>query len=270
MSLRLSLLGCAAFAGTALLVSAPGFGQAAAPSGAGPAPVLVASLAGVSSSSEASAAALPQYGDSGNGSYGRYHYHNHESHLAFEASGGFNAPIGNTPRFSSWGGNVTVGAGWKFNQHFELLGEFSFLDNKLPGRLISQVGTDGGNSHIFALTAEPVFYAFSRQSRGNVYVIGGGGYYHKSMNFTNEVPFCDYFYGCGLTPVTVGSVSNNQGGLNLGVGFTYKIGNSESNPKLFAEARYLWIDSPSFVIGDAPGVAVGTTSLMPVTFGIRW
>jgi hypothetical protein len=36
--------------------------------------------------------------------------------------------------------------------------------------------------------------------------------------------------------------------------------------KLFAEARYVWIDTPP--IGEQNGL--GTTGLIPATFGVRW
>lgn len=236
---------------------------------------------------DGSGAPSPQYG---NGGYGRgrggYHsnaYQDRWSHLAFEAGGGFNAPIGNDKPYITWGGNVTLGAGWQFNKQFGTLLEYQFMDNKLPGSFLSQIYNSnsaslsaqginqlGGHAHIWSITLDPIFY-LRPQGRTNAYVTGGGGFYRKVTTFTTPVQqYCyDYFYGyypC-TTNATVGHFSSNQGGLNLGIGFTHAIGMDE-RAKLFAEARYVWIKTPG--PKDTPYWGLGTTALVPVTFGVRW
>ncbi|HEY1984622.1 MAG TPA: hypothetical protein VGG85_04390 [Terracidiphilus sp.] len=195
---------------------------------------------------------------SGGGSGGRF------GHLAFEAGGGFNAPIGNDTPYITWGGNFTVGGGLHLSRRFSVLGEFQFMDNKLPGALVAAGGGTGGNAHIIGLTVDPVIDLFPKRAN-SVYVTGGGGYYHKSTNFT--VQECCDFYGYPVN-VTANSFSSNQGGLNLGIGYTHRLGGvyGDGTAKLFAEARYTWIDTPP--ITDSNGL--GRTELIPVTFGIRW
>ena len=58
--------------------------------------------------------ASPQYGGGNNTRY--YDQHDRWSHLAIEAGGGFTAPVGGTGRTQTYGGNITLGAGWMFNK----------------------------------------------------------------------------------------------------------------------------------------------------------
>jgi hypothetical protein len=186
------------------------------------------------------------------------------SHIALEFGGGFNAPIGNDTPYITWGGNLTAGGGLNFSKRFGLLGEFQFLDNKLPGAFVAAGGGQGGNSHIVALTLDPVIDLFPKWTN-SVYVTGGGGYYHKSTNFT--VQECCDFNGYPVN-VTANSFSSNQGGVNGGVGFTHRLGgvNGDGTMKLYGEARYVYIHTPAITETDG----LGTTELIPVTFGVRW
>jgi hypothetical protein len=193
------------------------------------------------------------------------------SHLAFEAGGGVNAPIGNDTPFITWGGNLTVGAGLRVGSHLSGLIEYQFIDDKLPGGLIADAGAQGGNAHIWSVTLDPVFDLFPKRNN-DMYLTGGGGFYRKVTNFTDpeETYFCSYFCYPGYENVTVSHFSSNQGGANFGVGLTHRIGSMDSDSdgrmKIFAEARYLWIDTPP--IGTTNGL--GRTELIPVTAGLRW
>jgi hypothetical protein len=158
--------------------------------------------------------------------------------------------------------------------------EYQFIDDKLPGRVISQAGATGGNAHIWSVGISPVFDLFPK-SKNDVYVTGGGGFYRKVTNFTDpqEAYFCDYYYyycGVGVENVVVGHFSSNQGGWNIGAGFTHRLGGiyGDSNAKLFAEVRYLDVLTPA-VNGITPnGLGVTTvqadTKLVPITLGVRF
>ena len=195
------------------------------------------------------------------------------NHMTFEAGGGFNAPSKDSSKFISWGGNFTVGAGYRINPYFSVLTEYQFIDNKLPGAIISETGAQGGHAHIWSFTLDPVIDLFPR-SRNDVYITGGGGFYRKVTSFTDPVTveYCDFYY-CGITTVNqvVGHFSSNQGGWNVGVGLTHKLGNDRT--KLFAEARYLDVDTPA-VTSQPNGLGTTTvgaeTKLVPVTFGVRF
>ncbi len=160
----------------------------------------------------AGGAAQQQHGWKGIASHG----------IAVDFGGGFNAPIGNDTShaaggpFITWGGNLSGGAGLRFSSRLSLLGEFQFLDNKLPASFIAEAGAGAtnGNTHIVALTAEPVLELFPKRTY-DAYLTGGGGYYHKSTNF--NVQSCCDFYGYPIS-VNTNSFSSNQAGGNLGFG----------------------------------------------------
>jgi hypothetical protein len=205
------------------------------------------------------------------------------SHLAFEAGAGFNGPIGNDTGtttidgatygpFITWGGNFTAGGGLHFSKRFSALIEYQFIDDKLPGALIyqlSQGNATGGNAHIWSFTLDPVIDLFPKHSN-SVYVTGGGGFYRKvtSLTVPEEVEECYYYCGIGVENGLYGHISSNQGGANVGVGFSHRLGGvyGDGQAKLFAEARYLFIDSPPITASNG----LGTTELIPVTFGVRW
>ena len=227
----------------------------------------------------------PQYG----GGYGRRqgaykpYGESRFSHVAIEAGGGFTAPlgpaasngftalIGNGQPYGAitWGGNFLAGAGWNFSKQFSLLGEFSFNSNKIPGRTLSEIAVPGGNVHTYGLTLEPMFYyANSEKHHVGGYVIGGGGFYRKVTSFTSPVQECDYFYGfCYTVNQTVGHFSANAGGVNIGTGLTYSIFGPDSHAKLFAEARYQWVDTPRYTGGNPQ---TGSEELIPVSVGLRF
>jgi len=100
----------------------------------------------------------------------------------------------------------------------------------------------------------------------------------STANFTDpqEAEYCDYYY-CGIETenAVVGHFSSNQGGFNIGGGYTHKIGGlySDGTMKLFAEVRYLDVLSPASAIAPN-GLGTATvgpdTKLIPVTVGVRW
>jgi hypothetical protein len=214
------------------------------------------------------AGGTPEGGAGAAGGNMHHRYGLHSNQFAFEAGAGFNAPVGNDLPYITWGGNFTVGAGLHLNKRFAVLGEFEFLDNKLPGAFIAAVNGggsgNGGNAHIIALTVDPVIDLFPKKNN-SIYVTGGGGYYHKSTNFTTEV-CCDY-YGYAES-VTEASFTSNQVGANMGLGISHRFGGiyNDSTMKVFAEARYHYIHTPSITQTNG----LGTTELIPVTVGFRW
>jgi len=202
-------------------------------------------------------------------SYG-YHDKSITSHLTFEGGGGANAPIGNDLHSITWGGNFTGGVGYRFTKRLSALIEYQFLDNKIPGPFAADAGAQGGHVHIWSITADPVIELFPAK-KNDVYVTGGGGFYRKVTTFTDaeEVEECYYFCVVGTENVEVGHFSSNQGGASAGIGIEHSLGSADmgdSKLKVFAEARYLWLDTPKYV----QGVELGGTELLPVTIGLRW
>jgi hypothetical protein len=231
---------------------------------------------GIAADDAAPAPAAPAAAAGQAGGYG-YHQRTWTNHLTFEGGGGFNAPTSDSSDNITWGGNFTVGGGYKFTDRLSMLAEFQFIDDKLPGAIIGETGASGGNAHIWSLTLDPVIDLFPKH-KNDFYVTGGGGFYRKVTNFTDpeEVEYCDYYYcGIGTQNEVVGHFSSNQGGWNIGAGFTHKLGGfaSDGRTKLFAEVRYLDVMTPA--VSSSPN-DLGTTTLaadtklIPVTFGVRW
>ena len=188
----------------------------------------------------------------------------------FEAGGGFNAPVGNDRPYITWGGNLTIGGGLRFKPWFSLLGEYQFIDDKLPGAFIAAANPagggngSGGNTKINSLTVDPEIDLLPK-SNNSIYVVGGAGWYHKSTNFT--VAQCCDFYGYPVV-VNAASFASSQMGANLGMGFYHRLGGvyGDGTMKLFGEVRYLWINTPK--IGETNGL--GRTELIPITVGVRF
>ena len=201
------------------------------------------------------------------------------SHLTFEVGGGFNAPTDDSSPYISWGGNFTVGTGYRFDQHFSMNLEYQFIHSKLPDVIVGEAGATGGYDTIWSFTLDPM-YEVNPKSSITFYGVGGGGFYRKVTNFTDpqEGFYCDYFGFCyGVTQnVVVGHFSSNQGGWNIGGGLEHRFAgwNGDGRMKFFAEARYLDVLSPA-VVGITPnGLGVTTvgadTKIIPVTIGLRW
>jgi hypothetical protein len=266
--------------GAAMMLAAASASAQSSPSPAASSPNLVAanessSLSFLANDSMRGAAARPSADGPGDGAAQQAQgwKSGFSRKFAFEVGGGFNGPIGNDTSsnsggpFITWGGNFTVGGGLHFNKYLSLLAEYQFIDDKLPGHFIGEVGTEGGNAHIWSFTLAPVVDLFPKRTN-SIYVTGGGGFYRKVTNFTNPeyVEYCDYYCEIYTENETVYHFSSNQGGMNLGLGLTHKIGGADSKMKLFAEARYLFLDTPG--INETTGT--GTTGLVPVTLGLRW
>jgi Outer membrane protein beta-barrel domain len=213
-------------------------------------------------------AALPGnpggHGAGGGGPYDNKPRAANYSRWTFVTGAGFNAPIGNDIPYITWGGNFTVGGGYRFSQRFSVLGEYQFIFDKLPGAFVAAGGGQNGNAHIQSITAAPVLDLFPNKLT-SVYLVGGGGWYYKSTNFTVQV--CCDFYGYPVN-VTTNSFSSNQWGGSLGFGISHRLGGvyGDGTMKLFAEARYLFINTPP--ISEPNGL--GTTGLIPVTLGVRF
>jgi hypothetical protein len=259
--------------------------------------------AGVSAPGESSSSASPFLTDDGGGApalsaatlaleptpsagaasqeYGSQKGYFHWSRVAGNFGGGFNAPVGNDTSagssssttysgpFLTYGGNFTGGLGLRFSPRFSLLAEYQFMDDKLPGAFINAVGTEGGNAHIWSLTLDPVIDLFPK-AVNSVYVTGGGGFYRKLTSFTDpeEGEECYYYCGIVVENETVYHFSSNQGGINFGGGFSHRLGGTygDGQMKLYAEARYVWINTPSLSSYNG----TGRTEVIPVTLGLRF
>jgi hypothetical protein len=209
-------------------------------------------------------------GGYGNGGYKQYPKYGEPGfhHLAIEAGVGFDSPVGNSKSSMTTGYNIKLGGGWNFSKRFGVLAEYEFNHTGIPNSVLAAVDAPQGDVHLWGFTLDPVYYYKTTGVWGG-YVTGGGGFYRKLTTFSQPVNLglvCSFF-GCfeQFGNQTLFHFSSNQGGLNFGTGFTHTI--SDGGAKIFAEVRYLWVNSPG---STNTQVGSGTVSMIPVTFGIRF
>jgi hypothetical protein len=171
--------------------------------------------------------------------------------------------------------NTVVGAGYNFNKHYSVIGEFMWSglrpnrDALRPIWLAAQSRKVDGSSNLFTLTAN---YRFRLEGKVfGVYVMGGGGMYYRRSELSQEVivgrgTVCGptwYWWGYACTS---GIVSDDQTlvtagstvlGGNAGVGITIRI--NEEGYKFYVESRYHYAPTKNI-----------STQLILITFGFRW
>jgi len=235
------------------------------------------------------ALASPQYGGRNSAQYPGYE--SRWSHLAFEGGVGFTIPVGPGTSYNSaelaegylappesTGYNINVGGGWMFTKRVGALIEYTFDKQGMPGGYLTALSNVsgvassgsalGGNINTWDFALEPIIYQpFSNKS--GAYVTGGGGFYRKVTNFTEPVDECSFYGFCYGVPTTIDHFSSNQGGANFGIGFYRKVFGEDSNGRVFAEVRYVWVNSPKAEASNYYQGS-GTEELIPVSFGVRF
>jgi hypothetical protein len=180
---------------------------------------------------------------------------------------GFTEPVKDIGTRLDMGWNVAAGAGVNLHRNLGVNLDFMFNDNPINRATLDNQQVPDGTVRVWGFTVDPIIhFNGSSEARTDFYLTGGGGIYHRTVEFTQPavttVTVFDPFFGV-IYPANIGvnqviaSRSNYKGGLDIGGGVSYRIGSSRA--KLFAEARYHHIYTR-----DTP------TTLLPVTFGIRW
>jgi hypothetical protein len=120
------------------------------------------------------------------------------------------------------GFNLGVGAGVNFAPEFGVTLDFGFNNLGVNPTTLTSLGIPGGSARVYSLTLQPVVRIGGRH-RVNAYVTAGGGYYRRTVEFTEPTiefvtgfdPYFGVFYPVGIPVNTVlGSFSQNRGGLN--------------------------------------------------------
>jgi hypothetical protein len=184
------------------------------------------------------------------------------SGFAFNVGAGFTTPVGNTGRYTDVGWNAGAGAGYNFSPYVGALIDLDYNRMGINSTTLADFGAPGGGMHIFSATLDPIVH-LAPKSHVDVYVTGGGGFYHRQQDFTAPTVAVVGSYGFfGYYPVTVpatailSSSSVNKPGVDIGMGFAF---GSKWHGKFFAEAKYNRIIMGQF-----------HTDYVPVTFGFRW
>lgn len=183
--------------------------------------------------------------------------------FTFNAGAGFTTPVGNTGSSLDTGYNIRAGAGYNFLPWVGANLDFGFDNMGINSGTLSGYGAGGGTVRVFSLTLDPIIHLTPR-SRVDVYLTGGGGYFHEQTQFTDPGvatglfgnPYFGYYPGVYETNIVVGSYAVNKPGLDGGIGVEF---GSKWGGHFFAEARYVRIYSG----------AGYHTDYLPVTFGFR-
>jgi hypothetical protein len=194
------------------------------------------------------------------------------SKLTWNIGGGVTTPLNPTATIAGVSGNFDVGVGYNLNKKSSVSAEFMW--NGLPPNLfvIQPVLAPFGNVNLYSLTANYRYHHdHIHHSPFGLYMIAGGGWYsrHASIDKNFVVPpstVCAPIYGwwgyaCDTNGFvfteTIAHKATNAGGVNAGVGFTIRFG--DSGWKFYTESRYHYAWNP-----------VIPTTFVPVTFGIRF
>ncbi|HTF65932.1 MAG TPA: hypothetical protein VK638_24910 [Edaphobacter sp.] len=231
-------------------------------------------------------------------SYDSDRMHNADGSNRFTVAlgGGFAVPAGSSRNVFTVGYALKGGVGYNFSKklgvmvevgydHFGLQGSVitaqqSYYDSlnivdPSTGALADFSGLDA-NAHVWSVTLDPIYTFYQGESLG-AYVIGGGGYYHKAVNFTlpQSSYYCDPYYGCYpiVQNANFDTHSANGGGINGGAGVTFRPSRFGS-VKFYTEVRYVWTNAKLTPEQANPSpistLDNGSNSYIPVTFGVRW
>jgi opacity protein-like surface antigen len=187
-----------------------------------------------------------------------------ERPVSINIGGGFSPLVGDVSSHLNNGWHMTGGVAYNVNSVFSIGPQFTYNGFGVSQSALKEAGTPGGDSHVWSLTAEPrLQLPFAYKFRP--YVVGGVGYYRRTVNFTQpaliNVTFFDPFFGY-VFPGVVGTnqvlKTDSQSGVggNAGAGFSIKLG---QGTEFFTEARYVYAAT-----GDVP------TRMVPLTFGLRF
>jgi len=185
------------------------------------------------------------------------------SRFMFDVGGGFTTPVGNTGRNVDTGWNIGGGFGANFVPYFGAKIDLNYNSFGINSATLANIGVPGGDMHIFSATLDPIVH-LNPHGHVDVYVTGGGGLYHRIVDYTQPsvaiIPGFNGFFG--LFPVAVpttqilSSYSINKPGIDVGAGVAF---GTKFHGKIFAEAKYNRIFMGQY-----------HTDYIPVTFGFRW
>ena len=188
------------------------------------------------------------------------------SRFRINVGGGIGYPQGDLKSFVNNSGNFVAGGGYNFAKYFGVDTEYFWEDLPINDRVVQQLNTTAQTvrAQQYAWTVNPIVEV-PLGRRFGTYVIGGIGWYHRLGQTTTPgvgvlcSPYWSWWYGCTIatTDVVTASRSSSAFGKNIGVGFTYRLG--ESHLKIYAEVRYHQASYNNV-----------STQLVPLTFGVRW
>ena len=185
--------------------------------------------------------------------------------FTFDIGGGFTKPVGHLENRIDTGWNIQAGAGLNIVPWLGVMGQFMYTESGLTGSFLRSINVPDGNFRMWGFSADPIV-RFNPRGKMDFYLIGGPGVYRRTVEFTQPTtatvtafdPFFGYFFPV-VVPANqvIGSSGTTRFGMNGGGGVSFRLGSGHT--KLFAEARFIKM----YTKGTS-------TSVLPVTFGVRW
>ena len=187
----------------------------------------------------------------------------------FNVGGGVSTPLNPTTRYAGISGNFATGAGYNFDRHNSIIGEFMWSGLPPNINVIHFPNAPFGSVNLYTLTAN---YRYKLERLGGspfrAYFIAGGGWYYRHTSVGRNFvvpPFtpCSPIYTWWVLPATEEAMSipllwpakERAPALSIGgVGLSVRLGDKER--KFYMESRYHYAFSP-FV----------ATTLIPATLG---
>lgn len=178
-------------------------------------------------------------------------------------------PLGKSSDFASISYNLVAGGGLNLCPHVKANAEFMFHGLPISQRVADEIGVSNVKGRFYALSGN-LLAGISLQSDRSLYIIAGGGWYRRTLEaqntFLHAGEICapawawwdvECVHGIFAHDETVGSRTSSAPGFNVGGGLAFRI--SDSQAHLYTEVRY----HHAFTRGVE-------TSVLPLTFGVRW
>ncbi len=122
---------------------------------------------------------------------------------SFNVGGGFTEPLNGAGRRLDRGYNIGAGGGINLRENFGVAFEFNYNAFSVNAGTLSALAVPEAKARLWSLTANPILHLNPR-GPVDVYLIGGGGLYHRSQEFAQ--PVSSSVYAPGI-----------NGGVGLGV-----------------------------------------------------
>jgi hypothetical protein len=190
----------------------------------------------------------------------------------FNIGAGPGFPLPKASDFASTSYNFVAGGGPNLLPHIKMNAEFMFHGLPIHQSIIDRVGVSKIKGRLYSLTGNLIVGSSVGGTGGSkgVYLIGGGGWYRRTVEAQQTVlqagEICEPVWiwwnvqcvnGIFPTDVTIKSSTSSAGGFNVGGGLSFRLGESSAN--IYAEVRYHRAFTRNV-----------DTTVLPVTFGVRW
>lgn len=188
------------------------------------------------------------------------------------AGGGFTPVTG--AQAGQWdpGHHIEAGGGYFFNANLGVTGNFLFSSMGLSSAELSRLNQINGSANVIGLTADPTF-RFHIGRGLSAYVLAGGGYLRRSVELTHNStaqavniggtqvtldPGFAFFGPSQVTGTPIAVRTTESGGaFDTGAGVNLPL--PRTRLRLFVEGRYM-----------RGFTGTSTTTIVPITLGIRW